>query len=86
MLTYPEKKNGWWLETKATIECAVSKDGGVVKFRLVDVQETLNKHYPHDNKVWWFNDSQDREIAERHGVFVIANPQVLWRHFLNKNL
>jgi hypothetical protein len=81
-ITWQEKKHGWWIETKATVPCKVSQDGQVVVFDLADVQASLDAEYPHDDKVWWFNEIKDREVAERRGKEVFANPQVLWRHFL----
>lgn len=82
-LSRSELKN-WWIEKQATVPCAVTNDGALVMFELADVEKVLNENYPHNGRVWWFNETKDREIAERRGSRVVANPQVLWRHFTSK--
>ena len=81
VLSFIDKKY-WLIETKATVPCAVTKDGLVVMFNLQDVKFFLDNTYPHEGKLWFFNESRDREIAEQMGSRVYANPQILWRHYL----
>lgn len=86
--TYRQRKLGWWIEERATVHCILPKDGLVAVFRREDVETLMDKTYPHayrgQEKVWFFNDSYDREIAETEDDRVVANPQVLWQHFLPK--
>lgn len=83
-----EKKRGWWLEERATVPCIIPKDGLLAVFRREDVETMMDNKYPHGNngstKVWWFNDTKDREIAEVENGRVYANPQVLWEHFMGR--
>ena len=83
-----ERRRGWWIETRATVPCILPQDGTLTVFRLTDVESTLDANYPHhiepNRKVWYFNSSRDREIAESDGPRVYANPRVLWTHFLPK--
>lgn len=86
ILDYVERKTGWWIEVQSTVPCGVSKDGLIVKFYLKDVKEVMDKQYPFSSKwkVWYFNSTKDREIAEIVDEFVYANPQVLWTHFMKQ--
>jgi len=84
-----EIKRGWWVEERATVPCALPKDGLVVVFRREDVEEFMDKTYPHDTyrdnyqKVWYFNETRDREIAEVDAEGrICCNPQVLLQHFM----
>ncbi len=84
-----EKKKGWWIEERATVPCALPADGLIVVFRREDVEVLMDATYPHarrrGGKVWWFNESRDREIAEIDCENRIsANPQVLWSHFMKR--
>ena len=79
-LDFIERKHGFRLETHNGVEYAVLPDGLLIIFNLQDIEAILNKHYPKGNKVWFFNESKDREIAEKRGDRVYCNPQVLWRH------
>ena len=79
-LTFTEKKY-WWVETRSTIPCAFTNDGQMCMFFLKDVEEILNKKYPKEGKVWFFNQTLDREIAEVRDDKALCNPQVYWRHF-----
>ena len=82
-LTYREYKY-WYTETfilkDKKVTCAWANDGLLVMFDAQDIEPILNEHYPHNKKVWWFNDTHDREIAERRDDRIICNPQVYWRH------
>lgn len=87
--THFERKNGWWMEPNSRVPCALPKDGLLAVFRLADVEKVLDEHYPHrtfkngGGKVWYFNETRDREIAETDAEGrVCANPQVLWEHFM----
>ncbi len=84
--TRSEVRHGWWLETRATVPCALPPDGALAFFRLEDVEIVLDEFYPrkevHGRTVWYFNETLDREIAEVNGDRVSANPQILWQHFL----
>ena len=85
--TYLECKKGWWIEGRATVSCAVSKDGLIVVFKRSEIEKFMDETFPHKgkgyNKVWYFNSFLDREIAEIDVENRIsANPQVLWKHFL----
>ena len=76
-----ERKH-FYIETMSYVPCAVTNDGAIVMFDLCDVEAALNHHYPRGKRVWYFNETRDREIAEIRGDRVYANPQVLWRHYL----
>lgn len=82
-----EIKKGWWIEERATVPCILPADGLLAVFRLVDVELLLDSNYPwvkeRYRKVWFFNGSKDREIAESSNDRVYANPQILWRHYLS---
>ncbi len=81
-LSFTEKKY-YTLESHNNVEYAVIHDGQVIMFDAADIVPTLNKHYPqgwNSKKVWYFNETKDREIAELRDSRVYANPQVLWRH------
>lgn len=87
--TRGEIRAGWWIEERASVLCALPKDGLIVVFKREDVEAILDAAYPHigqgDRKVWFFNNSKDREIAEIDSEGRIsANPQVLWEHFIRK--
>lgn len=90
MLSARESRKGYWMEKRATIPCMVWPDGLLVAFRIEDAKPTLDGAYPFvdtpSGRVWYFNDSLDREIAEERGYQgrIIANPQILWTHFLPK--
>jgi len=88
ILSHMQRKNGWWFEERATVQCALPADGLVVVFNRVDVEATLDLHYPHarrnGEKVWWFNTTKDREIAESDGDIITANPRILWDHFMQR--
>lgn len=86
-LSYGERKAGWWVEEKALLPCAVSKDGQLIKLMKEDALGFMMSHYPHGHRdgairVWYFNDAKDREIAEMIGDEIFANPRVLWDHLL----
>lgn len=89
-LSFMEKKNGWWIETRSTVPCKVSKDGLVVIFNACDIELFMDCMYPEDTyrdnytKVWYFNETRDREIAEKDGDYIVANPCVLWDNFLKR--
>jgi len=53
-------------------------------FMLADAKDVLDGYYPYNSKykVWYFNESRDREIAETDGDRVLCNPQILWTHFM----
>ena len=81
-LSYFEKKY-YTIETHNGVEYGIIRDGQVIMFNRADIEPILNKHYPqgfNGGKVWYFNNTKDREIAELRGSRVYANPQVLWRH------
>lgn len=85
--THFEKRRGWWVEERATVPCAVPADGGVVAFQREDIEKFMDETYPHAGtgirKVWYFNETRDREIADCDANDrVICNPQVLWRHYM----
>lgn len=87
--TWYEKKKGWWIEERATIPCALPKDGLIVVFRRADVEKLMDEKYPHhgcgEGKVWYFNSTLDREIAEIDVEGrVCANPTVLLKHFMRR--
>lgn len=82
-----EVKHGWWIETRCPIPNALPKDGLLVVFRRADIEPLMDQHYPHGKvggkKIWWFNSTKDREIAELdYDDRVYCNPQVLWTHFI----
>lgn len=81
-----ERRNGWWIEKRSTVPCILPKDGLLAVFLRKDVEALLDANYPHSTeptrKVWWFNDTKDREIAETDDGRVYANPQVLLTHYL----
>lgn len=87
--TYRERKQGWWVETRSSIPCILPKDGLLAVFQLKDVQELLDTNYPYTivnkQRVWFFNSTRDREIAEQDGDRVYANPQVLTTHYLRRD-
>lgn len=87
-LTQREITKGWWHETRATVPCILPKDGLIVVFNLSDVQAILDKVYPfatfNGQRVWYFNETRDRECAEQEGDRVVANPSVLLAHFMPK--
>lgn len=45
------------------IDCLCDNEGLSYRFKLSDVEPYLEK-YPKGNKVWYFNETKDREIAE----------------------
>jgi hypothetical protein len=80
--TRSEIRKGWWLEQRYSVVCALPPDGLIVVFRRKDVEAIFDEIYPHRgsgfNKVWYFNASRDREIAEIDADGrVCANPQAL---------
>lgn len=82
-----ERKHGWWIEERATVPCALPEDGLIVVFRREDVEAIIDAWYPHtragDDKIWYFNETRDREIAEIDTEGRIsANPHVLLAHFM----
>lgn len=81
-----EKKKGWWVETRATVPCILPADGQVVAFKRADIEKLMNEKYPYADtpcgRVWYFNKTRDREIAEIDGDRIVCNPQVLWEYFL----
>lgn len=87
--TYTERKQGWWVETRSTIPCILPKDGLLAVFLLKDVEQLMDSKYPvavfNGQKVWFFNSTRDREIAEQDGDRVYANPQVLTTHYLRRD-
>lgn len=86
--SYPETKRGWWIETRSSVPCILPADGLLAVFRTSDVETLMDEKYPHkrysdSRKVWWFNGTKDREIAEDIGDGrIYANPQVLLEHYL----
>lgn len=88
--TYYERKKGWWIEERATVHCVLPKDGLLAVFRREDIEELMDREYPHvtrpnNEKVWYFNETRDREIAEIDPDNRIAcNPQVLLEHFMKR--
>lgn len=85
--TRGEIKHGWWIETRATIPCAVDKEGFLAIFFRADAEKLMDECYPHEvrrgQKIWWFNDTFDREIAEVDADNrIVTNVQVLLRHFM----
>lgn len=86
--TSSEKKAGWWQETRATVPCILPRDGQLAVFQRKDVENIMDEKYPHSkqqNKIWWFNETKDREIAECDDDRIYANPQVLWTHFMEQS-
>lgn len=84
-----EVKKGWWIEERSSVPCILPADGLLAVFRTRDVEPLMDQKYPHQKypgrKVWWFNETKDREIAEDLGDGrIYANPQVLMEHFLNR--
>lgn len=87
--THFEKKKGWWIEERSTVPCALPADGQVVAFRRVDIEKLMDEKYPshtyaNSEKVWYFNETRDREIAETQDDRIVCNPQVLWEHYLKR--
>lgn len=87
--TYQEIKKGWWIETKATILCALPPDGQIVVFRRAHIEYLMDAEFPHHGhgwkKIWWFP-GKDREIAEVDVEGRIScNPQVLWQFFMKRD-
>lgn len=79
------KRKGWTEEANSSIPCLVAPDGLLIAYSLEDIENTLNSHYHRRGNKWYFSPSRgDREIAENDFGIVFANPQVLWRHTLNK--
>lgn len=66
------------------LECAIANDGLLYMFEGLSIIDLLIKHYPFDRerKVWFFNRSLDREIAETQGSRILVNPQFVTKHFL----
>ena len=90
-LSRAQIRQGFWVETRATVPCVVWPDGLLVAFRLADVESVLAQ-YPKGigsesgEPVWFFNSSRDRVIAEQHGDEVVANPQLLLQHFIKESI
>lgn len=86
-----ERRKGWWIEERSTVPCILPPDGLLAVFRTQDVLQILNAYYPWfyndkwGNRHWYFNETKDREIAEQDAERVLANPCVLWDHFLLKH-
>ena len=86
-LSYIEKKYYTPILLKSkdfgnTVHGAVSKDGQVFMFDLMDVKPVLDMHYPvTDKEGHYFNESKDRYIAEFRFDRVVTNPQFVWRHY-----
>jgi hypothetical protein len=85
--TYFERRRGWWIEERCPISNCLPKDGLLVFFRRVDIEPLLDAKYPFckgdfNQKVWYFNETRDREIAEVDADGrVSCNPQILWELF-----
>lgn len=79
-LSAREQKKGWWIDSTKPISCAVMPDGLLVVYDRTEIEAYLDSKYPHEGepKVWFFNKSRDREIAEVDGNRVYANPRVHW--------
>lgn len=78
MLTYHERKMGWWREERAVIECVLPADGQLAVFNLAVAGAMFDAFYPRGPRgVWYFNSTRDREIAETNGERIYANPSVL---------
>ena len=79
-LSHGEKK--YWITCRVgIIDAAVSKDGLMFMFDQKDIQDALGK-YPRGNKVWYFNESRDREIAELgYDSRVTVNPQFVYQNY-----
>lgn len=82
-----EKRKGWWIEERCMFPNALPKDGLIIVFRREDIEVLMDADYPHKTfngqKVWYFNETRDREIAELdENNRICCNPQVLYRHFL----
>ena len=79
------KKKYWKdaLFTKGKQICVgeVMTDGLLVRFEIGQTPlMKLLAQRPCNGKVWWFNETKDREIAElQTGKLVVANPQLLWQ-------
>lgn len=91
--TNAQIRSGWWVEPKSRVPTIFTKDGLLCAFRRVDVEALMNRHYPFirrgSQKIWYFNKSKDREIAETShdddlNPQVICNPQVYWEHYQEK--
>jgi hypothetical protein len=84
--TYSEKKKGFWVETRSSVPCILPKDGLLAIFMRKDIEEFMDQNYPSEideaRKVWYFNQSRDREIAETDDDRIYANPRVLIENFL----
>lgn len=86
-------RGGWWVEPKSRVACIFTKDGLLCAFRRSDVEALMDRKYPfqikHGRKIWYFNDTLDREIAEMDMMKgsddqVVCNPQVYWQHYQEK--
>lgn len=72
---------GWRLEKCDGIIYGIGPDGLTIHFTPDDIVGLLDKNYPHDDRVWWFNETRDREIAEKFNSEIVCNPQVLYQNF-----
>lgn len=90
--TYAQKRAGWWMEKYSRVPCAFIDDGLLCAFRRVDIEALMDRTYPHIRrggmKIWYFNETKDREIADMDLAVVpgevqqiICNPQVYWQHY-----
>lgn len=81
-----EIKRGYRMEPRSRIPTAIFPDGLLIAFLRADGEAFMDAHYPSrgagDAKVWFFNNTYDREIAEIDGDRIIANPRVLWDHLM----
>ena len=72
----------YWRKYKVDgMPCALSNDGQLFMFAVVDVAEQLAK-YPKGREGWYFNASRDRRIAELvSDEHVTVNPQFVYTNF-----
>lgn len=95
--TTGQVRAGWWVEPKSRVPCIFTKDGLICAFRRSDVEALMDRKYPHtrrnNRKIWWFNETKDREIAEldlsdvalyQENAHIFCNPQVYWEHYQEK--
>lgn len=85
--THIEKKRGFWVEERSSVPCILPADGQLAIFLAKDIEALMDATYPFEirnglDKVWYFNTTKDREIAEADGDRIYCNPQVLLQHYL----
>jgi hypothetical protein len=68
-------------EVEEIIEGWLSRDGLLIAVHIVDITHLITQRPRKDDDpdTWYFNDMFDREIAERKGDIILANPQLMWQ-------